>query len=250
MLHYLFTPICSFQISALILENTFTSILDMAGVLLPFLKWVIGGSTAKGLKIMNFLVRSPWSTIDIIGQVSYMSYVWCLSLLLLLAFWIENLVESLLVLESVLICCFCLLKGFVCRSLQLWVSSMRTCVIKIWSSSLDRSYVMFISGAWHVFVFWNWRSFWTIYMNKFKSTAIFNQSSCLQQYQRLNFDHVGSATWNKSTIPKMTLSIFIGLTKNIFSLYTHNTWLLQYDAELFRILPWNPRPCFPTYPIS
>ncbi|CAO2823175.1 unnamed protein product [Amaranthus hypochondriacus] len=57
------------KISALILENTFTSILDMAGVLLPFLKWVIGGSTAKGLKIMNFLVRSPWSTIDIIGQI-------------------------------------------------------------------------------------------------------------------------------------------------------------------------------------
>ena len=58
-----------FQISALILENTFTSILDMAGVLLPFLKWFIGG-TGNGPKVLNFLVRSPWSTIDVVGQVS------------------------------------------------------------------------------------------------------------------------------------------------------------------------------------
>ncbi|MBA0816987.1 hypothetical protein Gohar_001590, partial [Gossypium harknessii] len=57
------------KVAALILENTFTSILDMAGVLLPFLKWVIGGPGTKGPKILNFLVRSPWSTIDIIGQV-------------------------------------------------------------------------------------------------------------------------------------------------------------------------------------
>ncbi|KAG1334238.1 Alpha/beta hydrolase domain-containing protein WAV2 [Cocos nucifera] len=57
------------SVSAIILENTFTSILDMAGVLLPFLKWFIGGSTSKGLKVLNFLVRSPWSTIDIIGQI-------------------------------------------------------------------------------------------------------------------------------------------------------------------------------------
>lgn len=57
------------QVAALILENTFTSILDMAGVLLPFLKWFIGGSTSKGLKVLNFVVRSPWSTIDEIGQV-------------------------------------------------------------------------------------------------------------------------------------------------------------------------------------
>ncbi|XP_071737279.1 alpha/beta hydrolase domain-containing protein WAV2 [Rutidosis leptorrhynchoides] len=57
------------KVSALILENTFTSILDMAGVLLPFLKWFIGGSTTKGPKILNFVVRSPWSTIDVIGQV-------------------------------------------------------------------------------------------------------------------------------------------------------------------------------------
>ncbi|KAL4326425.1 hypothetical protein GQ457_11G017260 [Hibiscus cannabinus] len=41
------------KVASLILENTFTSILDMAGV--P--------------KILNGLVRSPWSTIDIIGQV-------------------------------------------------------------------------------------------------------------------------------------------------------------------------------------
>ncbi|XP_035833129.1 alpha/beta hydrolase domain-containing protein WAV2 isoform X4 [Helianthus annuus] len=57
------------KVAALILENTFTSILDMAGVLLPFLKWFIGGSTSKGLKVLNFVVRSPWSTIDEIGQV-------------------------------------------------------------------------------------------------------------------------------------------------------------------------------------
>lgn len=47
------------QVAALILENTFTSILDMAGVLLPFLKWFIGGSGSKSPKILNFLVRSP-----------------------------------------------------------------------------------------------------------------------------------------------------------------------------------------------
>jgi len=41
----------------------------MAGVLLPFLKWFIGGSSAKGPKVLNFLVRSPWSTIDVVGQV-------------------------------------------------------------------------------------------------------------------------------------------------------------------------------------
>jgi len=41
----------------------------MAGVLLPFLKWFIGGSSSKGPKVLNFLVRSPWSTIDVVGQV-------------------------------------------------------------------------------------------------------------------------------------------------------------------------------------
>ena len=57
------------QVAALILENTFTSILDMAGVLLPFLKWFIGGPGSRGPKVLNFLVRSPWSTIDVVGKV-------------------------------------------------------------------------------------------------------------------------------------------------------------------------------------
>ncbi|KAI8553399.1 hypothetical protein RHMOL_Rhmol05G0013100 [Rhododendron molle] len=57
------------KVAALILENTFTSIMDMAGVLLPFLKWFIGGSGSKTPKVLNFVVRSPWSTIDIIGQI-------------------------------------------------------------------------------------------------------------------------------------------------------------------------------------
>ncbi|XP_019455109.1 PREDICTED: protein bem46-like [Lupinus angustifolius] len=57
------------KVAALILENTFTSILDMAGVLLPFLKWVIGGSSSKGPKLLNFVVRSPWRTIDVVGEI-------------------------------------------------------------------------------------------------------------------------------------------------------------------------------------
>ncbi|CAH1425267.1 unnamed protein product [Lactuca virosa] len=57
------------KVAALILENTFTSILDMAGVLLPFLKWFIGGSISKGPKILNFVVRSPWNTLDTVGEV-------------------------------------------------------------------------------------------------------------------------------------------------------------------------------------
>ncbi|XP_011093780.1 protein bem46 isoform X1 [Sesamum indicum] len=57
------------KVAALILENTFTSILDMAGVLLPFLKWFIGKSNTKGPRVLNFLVRSPWSTIDIISEI-------------------------------------------------------------------------------------------------------------------------------------------------------------------------------------
>ncbi|XP_048227811.1 alpha/beta hydrolase domain-containing protein WAV2 [Ricinus communis] len=57
------------KVAGLILENTFTSILDMAGVLLPFLKWFIGSNHSKGPRILNFLVRSPWSTIDVIGEV-------------------------------------------------------------------------------------------------------------------------------------------------------------------------------------
>ncbi|OEL31082.1 Protein ABHD13 [Dichanthelium oligosanthes] len=57
------------KVAALILENTFTSILDMAGIMLPFLRWFIGGSTSKGLKLLNCVVRSPWSTLDIVGEV-------------------------------------------------------------------------------------------------------------------------------------------------------------------------------------
>ncbi|ONK66152.1 uncharacterized protein A4U43_C06F4670 [Asparagus officinalis] len=57
------------KVSAVILENTFTSILDMAGILLPFLKWFIGGTTSKGPRVLNFLVRSPWNTIKTIGQI-------------------------------------------------------------------------------------------------------------------------------------------------------------------------------------
>ncbi|PKA55626.1 hypothetical protein AXF42_Ash006828 [Apostasia shenzhenica] len=57
------------KVSALILENTFTSILDMAGIMLPFLKWFIGGRASNGPKVLNFLVRSPWSTIDVIGEI-------------------------------------------------------------------------------------------------------------------------------------------------------------------------------------
>ncbi|CAA2995235.1 bem46 isoform X2 [Olea europaea subsp. europaea] len=56
------------KVAAIILENTFTSILDMAGVLLPFLKWFIGKSSSKG-RLLNFLVRSPWNTIDVIGEI-------------------------------------------------------------------------------------------------------------------------------------------------------------------------------------
>lgn len=57
------------KVAGLILENTFTSILDMAGVLLPFLKWFIGGSGTKGPKLLNCVVRSPWSTIDVVGEI-------------------------------------------------------------------------------------------------------------------------------------------------------------------------------------
>ena len=59
------------QVAALILENTFTSILDMAGIMLPFLRWFIGGSSSKGPKLLNCVVRSPWSTLDIVGEVSF-----------------------------------------------------------------------------------------------------------------------------------------------------------------------------------
>lgn len=55
----------------LILENTFTSVLDMAGVMLPVLKWFIGRTNCHGPKLLNPFVRSPWSTVDIIGQVLF-----------------------------------------------------------------------------------------------------------------------------------------------------------------------------------
>ncbi|KAL6496471.1 Alpha/beta hydrolase domain-containing protein wav2 [Orobanche gracilis] len=57
------------KVSAVILENTFTSILDMAGVMLPFLKVFIGKSGSKSPKVLNFVVRSPWNTIDVIGEL-------------------------------------------------------------------------------------------------------------------------------------------------------------------------------------
>ncbi|KAL6519202.1 Alpha/beta hydrolase domain-containing protein wav2 [Orobanche gracilis] len=57
------------KVAAVILENTFTSILDMAGVLLPFLKLFIGKSGSKGPRVLNFVVRSPWNTIDVIGEI-------------------------------------------------------------------------------------------------------------------------------------------------------------------------------------
>ncbi|EFJ08629.1 hypothetical protein SELMODRAFT_185236 [Selaginella moellendorffii] len=57
------------KVSALILENTFTSVLDMAGILLPALKWVIGGTEAKGIKLMNCLVRSPWNTYELVSKI-------------------------------------------------------------------------------------------------------------------------------------------------------------------------------------
>ncbi|KAG5243494.1 protein bem [Salix suchowensis] len=40
--------------------------------LLPFLKWFIGGTGTKAPKLLNFLVRSPWSTIDIVGQLNWL----------------------------------------------------------------------------------------------------------------------------------------------------------------------------------
>ena len=41
----------------------------MAGVLLPFLKWFIGGTDSKGPRILNCLVHSPWSIVDLIDQI-------------------------------------------------------------------------------------------------------------------------------------------------------------------------------------
>ena len=54
------------QVAGLILENTFTSVLDMAGVMLPGLRYIVGG---KG-GLLNWFVKSPWKTIELIKHVS------------------------------------------------------------------------------------------------------------------------------------------------------------------------------------
>lgn len=72
------------QVAGLILENTFTSVLDMAGVMLPGLRFVVGG---KG-RLLNWFVKSPWKTIELIKQVhnsarpifTYLDAVHCPSL--------------------------------------------------------------------------------------------------------------------------------------------------------------------------
>ncbi|XP_056688508.1 alpha/beta hydrolase domain-containing protein WAV2-like [Spinacia oleracea] len=46
------------HVFSMLLENTFTTILDMAGVLLPFLKWFISRSTGNGFKILNCVKQS------------------------------------------------------------------------------------------------------------------------------------------------------------------------------------------------
>lgn len=43
--------------------------MDMAGVMIPVLKWFIRKAGSKRPGVLNFLVRSPWCTIDIIGEV-------------------------------------------------------------------------------------------------------------------------------------------------------------------------------------
>eukprot|EP00850_Spirogloea_muscicola_P008434 SM000045S16179 [mRNA] locus=s45:109432:111698:+ [translate_table: standard] len=54
------------KVAAIVLENTFTSVLDMAGQMLPFLGYLVG---TEGVKLLNPLVRSPWRTVDIIASV-------------------------------------------------------------------------------------------------------------------------------------------------------------------------------------
>ncbi|GAQ86154.1 Hypothetical protein KFL_002730120 [Klebsormidium nitens] len=54
------------ELRAVILENTFTSILDMAGILMPALGYVIGGN---GYKPLNFLVRNQWRTLEAIREL-------------------------------------------------------------------------------------------------------------------------------------------------------------------------------------
>lgn len=45
------------KIAAVVVENTFTSVLDMIDVVMPFLKWA------------KFLVRNPWKSIDIVKDI-------------------------------------------------------------------------------------------------------------------------------------------------------------------------------------
>eukprot|EP00899_Mesostigma_viride_P015475 jgi/Mesvir1/23929/Mv10704-RA.1 len=52
------------KLRGLILENTFTSIIDMVGKMFPFLRHVVGAG-----KPLNFLVRSKWHTLGIIGDI-------------------------------------------------------------------------------------------------------------------------------------------------------------------------------------
>ncbi|GJP39323.1 hypothetical protein CLOM_g23706 [Closterium sp. NIES-68] len=54
------------KVAALVVENTFTSVLDMAGVVLPVLSNLL---STKGVRPLNGLVRSQWRTIDVIGKV-------------------------------------------------------------------------------------------------------------------------------------------------------------------------------------
>ena len=54
------------QVAGLVVENTFTSTLDMAGVMLPALKHFLGSDRFRPL---NVAMRSPWRTIDFIGKV-------------------------------------------------------------------------------------------------------------------------------------------------------------------------------------
>lgn len=52
----------------MVIENTFTSILDMAGIVLPVLRHAI---SSQGVRPLNVVVRSQWRTIDIIDKVQY-----------------------------------------------------------------------------------------------------------------------------------------------------------------------------------
>ena len=52
------------KLRAVVLENTFTSIPDMAGCLLPFLARLVGPGAP-----LNFLVRDTWRTATRVGQI-------------------------------------------------------------------------------------------------------------------------------------------------------------------------------------